>query len=338
MHEVKDGIINRKMQGEFVSTFLRQIKFKRDDFKNIGFFGGFTSLIDLGNFAISFNNDGVGTKTIIAEEANKFDTIGIDCIAMNVNDAITVGSEPIAIVDYLAMKNLDDDIARQLGIGFNVGAQIANVSIVGGETAVVPDIVNHIDVSAAVLGIVQKSQVVNGEKIKDGDIIFSLGSSGIHSNGYTTIRKILKENEIGMEDKFPGESKKTSEILLEPTRIYVREVLDAMSIINIKGMANITGGGFKNIGRMKDLHYVIDDPVEPQNVFNQIMKLGNLSYSQMYEIFNMGTGFVIVMDEDDRVDFLNLMRNRIPVKEIGHVENGTGVSIPKYDVEFSGYY
>ncbi len=338
MHEVKDGIINRKMQGEFVSTFLRQIKFKRDDFKNIGFFGGFTSLIDLGNFAISFNNDGVGTKTIIAEEANKFDTIGIDCIAMNVNDAITVGSEPIAIVDYLAMKNLDDDIARQLGIGFNVGAQIANVSIVGGETAVVPDIVNHIDVSAAVLGIVQKSQIVNGEKIKDGDIIFSLGSSGIHSNGYTTIRKILKENEIGMEDKFPGESKKTSEILLEPTRIYVREVLDAMSIINIKGMANITGGGFKNIGRMKDLHYVIDDPVEPQNVFNQIMKLGNLSYSQMYEIFNMGTGFVIVIDEDERVDFLNLMRNRIPVKEIGHVENGTGVSIPKYDVEFSGYY
>ncbi len=338
MREVKDGIINRKMQGEFVSTFLRQIKFKRDDFKNIGFFGGFTSLIDLGNFAISFNNDGVGTKTMIAEEANRFDTIGIDCIAMNVNDAITVGSEPIAIVDYLAMKDLDDDIARQLGIGFNVGAQIANISIVGGETAVVPDIVNHIDVSAAVLGIVQKSQIVDGEKIRDGDIVFSLGSSGIHSNGYTTIRKILKENEIGMADKFPGESKKTSEILLEPTRIYVREVLDIMSIINIKGMANITGGGFKNIGRMKDLHYVIDDPVEPQNVFNQIMKLGNLTYSQMYEIFNMGTGFVMVIDASDRVDFLNIMRNRIPVKEIGHVENGTGVSIPKYDVEFSGYY
>ncbi len=338
MREVKDGIINRKMQGEFVSTFLRQIKFKRDDFKNIGFFGGFTSLIDLGNFAISFNNDGVGTKTMIAEEVNRFDTIGIDCIAMNVNDAITVGSEPIAIVDYLAMKDLDDDIARQLGIGFNVGAQIANISIVGGETAVVPDIVNHIDISAAVLGIVQKSQIVDGEKIRDGDIVFSLGSSGIHSNGYTTIRKILKENEIGMADKFPGESKKTSEILLEPTRIYVREVLDIMSIINIKGMANITGGGFKNIGRMKDLHYVIDDPVEPQNVFNQIMKLGNLTYSQMYEIFNMGTGFAMVIDASDRVDFLNIMRNRIPVKEIGHVENGTGVSIPKYDVEFSGYY
>ncbi len=338
MHEVKDGIINRKMQGEFVSTFLRQIKFKREDFKNIGFFGGFTSLIDLGNFAISFNNDGVGTKTMIAEEVNKFDTIGIDCIAMNVNDAITVGSEPIAIVDYLAMKELDEEISRQLGIGFNVGAQIANVSIVGGETAVVPEIVNHMDVSAAVLGIVQKSQIINGEKIKDGDIVFGLGSSGLHSNGYTTVRRVLKDNEIGMMDTFPGESKKTYEILLEPTRIYVREILDRMSIVNIKGMANITGGGFKNIGRMKDLHYVIDDPAEPQNVFNQIMKLGNLTYSQMYEVFNMGTGFVVVIDPDDRVDFLNIMKNRMPVKEIGHVENGSGVSIPKYDVEFSGYY
>ncbi|MGC8609297.1 MAG: phosphoribosylformylglycinamidine cyclo-ligase [Thermoplasmata archaeon] len=338
MHEVKDGIINRKMQGEFVSTFLRQIKFKREDFKNIGFFGGFTSLIDLGNFAISFNNDGVGTKTMIAEEVNKFDTIGIDCIAMNVNDAITVGSEPIAIVDYLAMKELDEEISRQLGIGFNVGAQIANVSIVGGETAVVPEIVNHMDVSAAVLGIVQKSQIINGEKIKDGDIVFGLGSSGLHSNGYTTVRRVLKDNEIGMMDTFPGESKKTYEILLEPTRIYVREILDIMSIVNIKGMANITGGGFKNIGRMKDLHYVIDDPAEPQNVFNQIMKLGNLTYSQMYEVFNMGTGFVVVIDPDDRVDFLNIMKNRMPVKEIGHVENGSGVSIPKYDVEFSGYY
>ncbi|BAB59307.1 phosphoribosylformylglycinamide cyclo-ligase [Thermoplasma volcanium GSS1] len=338
MPEVKDGIIDRKMQGEFVSSFIRQLKFHREDFKNIGYIGGFTSLIDMGNFALSFNNDGVGTKTMIAEQANKYDTLGIDCVAMNVNDAITVGSEPIAMVDYLAVRDLNEDIAKQLGNGFNVGAQIANISIVGGETAVVPEIVNHIDVSGAVIGIVQKNQIITGANIKEGDVIIGLGSSGLHSNGFTTVRKIISDNEINLFDNFPGESKKTYEVLLEPTRIYVREILDVMGIIQIKGMANITGGGFKNITRMKDMKYVIDDPMEPQNVFVRLMELGNLNYKQMYEIFNMGTGFVVVIGEDDKIDFINTLKNRVPLKVIGHVENGTGVEIPKYSVSLMGYY
>jgi phosphoribosylformylglycinamidine cyclo-ligase len=331
-------IIDRKSQGEFVSNFLRQIKFKRSDFKTINSLGGFTSLIDLGNFAVSFNNDGVGTKTIIAVDTNKYNTIGIDCVAMNVNDAITVGAEPIAMLDYLSLKEMDNEIARQLGIGFNVGAQIANLNIVGGETAIVPDLVKNIDISATSLGLIQKDQIITGENISEGDLIFALKSSGLHSNGFTTVRQIIKDNEITYEDHFPGDNKKVADVLLEPTRIYVREVLDAMSIVPIKGMANITGGGIKNVARMKDMRYVIDNPFEIDNVFLRLMEMGKLSFNEMFEIFNMSMGFVVVVGPESKTDFLNIVRNRVPVKEIGHVENGSGISIPEYSVEMHGYY
>jgi len=338
MPVVNNGIINRKAQGEFVNSFIRQLKFKREDFKTIGGFGGFTSLIDLGNFAVSINNDGVGTKVMIAEEANRWDTMGIDCIAMNVNDAITVGAEPIAMVDYIALRESSAEMARQLGTGFNVGAQISNITIVGGETAIIPDLIRSTDISGTVFGIVQKSQIVNGENIRPGDLIFSLQSSGLHSNGFTTVRHILAENKIGLNDTFPGDTKKTVDVLLEPTRIYVREILDILNLVNIHGMANITGGGFKNLPRMKDMHYVIEEPVEPPNVFNQLMSLGGLSYDQMYETFNMGTGFVVVIDPESKLDFLNILKSRVSIKEIGHVEAGSGISIPKFSVELSDYY
>ncbi len=330
--------VDRKMVGEFVSSFIRQLKFKREDFRTIGSFGGFTSLIDLGNFAVSLNTDGVGTKVMIAEEGERFDTLGIDCIAMNVNDAITAGAEPIAMVDYIALKEPNSEVARQLGTGFNVGAQMSNITIVGGETAVVPDLINHIDISGTSLGIVQKTQIVNGENIKDGDLIFALQSSGLHSNGFTTVRDIVKKNNLDLHEKFPGDNKKTIDVLLEPTRIYVREVLDIMNIVNIKGMANITGGGIKNLSRMKDMKYVLTDPIEPQNVFKQLGDLGELSPSRMYEIFNMGMGYVIVIDPESRIDFINALRSRVQFREIGHVENGSGIEMPSMEVSYSGYY
>jgi phosphoribosylformylglycinamidine cyclo-ligase len=338
MPRSSSNFVDRKQQGDFVSQFIRQLKFKREDFRTIGSFGGFTSLIDLGNFAVSLNTDGVGTKVIIADEAERWDTIGIDCIAMNVNDALTAGAEPIAMVDYIALRETNQEVSRQLGMGFNVGAQISNITIVGGETSIIPDLVKNMDVSGTTLGIVQKSQIVNGEKIRDGDVIFALQSSGLHSNGFTTVRSIIRENEISLDSKFPGDTKKTVDVLLEPTRIYVREILDILNIVNIKGMANITGGGLKNMSRMKDMKYVIEDPFEPQNVFKQLMSMGGLDYAQMYETFNMGIGYVVVIDEESRIDFINTLRNRVQFKEIGHVENGSGIVIPKYETELSGYY
>jgi phosphoribosylformylglycinamidine cyclo-ligase len=338
MKESSDKVLDRRGIGEFVSTLVRQLKYRREDFKVIGPSGGFTSLIDLGNIAVAINTDGVGTKTILAMEANKWEGIGIDCVAMNVNDTITSAAEPIAMVDYISLMDTNQNIAKELGVGLNVGAQMANISIIGGETALIPDAIKNIDVSGTVLGIVQKNQIINGEKIKDGDLIYSLQSSGIHSNGFTTVRKILKEQNIDLNEKFPGYNRKTVDVLLEPTRIYVREILDIVSIVDIKGMANITGGGFKNLVRMKDMKYVIDDPVDPQPVFNHLMDLGKLNYEQMYETFNMGTGYVVVIDAESKSDFVSTLRSRVSLKEIGHVENGTGLEIQKYGVNLKNYY
>ena len=338
MSETTGKILDRHGIGEFTATLIRQLKYRRNDFKSIGPMGGFTSLIDLGNIALAFNTDGVGTKVMVAKDAGKYESIGIDCVAMNVNDTVTCGAEPIAMLDYLSLNNIDIAVSREIGIGLNVGAQMANISIIGGETAMVPDLVSSLDLSGSVIGIVQKNQIITGERISDGDLIFSLQSSGLHSNGYTTVRKILKENEIGIQDKFPGENKKTADILLEPTRIYVKEILDILNIVDIKGMANITGGGFRNIVRLKDMKYVFDDPAEPQNVFKKLKELGNLSYSQMYETFNMGTGFMVVIDQDSKTDFVSTLKTRVQIKEIGHVENGTGIKIPKLDTSLNGYY
>lgn len=338
MRDPNEKMLNRSAIGDFVSILVRQLKYRREDFKTIGPSGGFTSLIDLGNIAIAFNTDGVGTKVMLAAEANKWEGLGIDCVAMNVNDTITVGAEPIAMLDYLSLRNTDPVVAKELGVGLNVGAQMANISIIGGESALVPDLVNPIDIAGSVIGIVQKNSIITGERISEGDIIYSLQSSGLHSNGFTTVRKILKENNVGMDDKFPGDNKKTSEVVLEPTRIYVRDVLDIVNIVDIKGMANVTGGGFRNIVRLKDMKYVFDDPVQPQNVFKQLQEMGNLSWTQMYETFNMGTGFMVVINEESKSDFITTLRTRMQVKEIGHVENGSGIYIPKYEVKMDGYY
>ncbi len=331
-------LLDRKSIGEFVGTLVRQLKYRREDFKVLGPSGGFTSLIDLGNIALALNTDGVGTKVMLAAEANKWEGIGIDCVAMNVNDTITIGAEPIAMVDYISLNSADPLIAKDLGVGLNVGAQMANISILGGESALVPDIVKQIDVSGTVIGIVQKSQITTGERIKEGDLIYSLQSSGIHSNGFTTVRKIMENNELKLDDKFPGYNKRVMDVLLEPTRIYVREILDILNIVEINGMANITGGGFKNMVRMKDMKYVISDPVDPQPVFKKLMEMGNLSYEQMYETFNMGTGYVVVVDANSKHDFVSTLRNRLSIKEIGHVENGTGIEIPSAGVTLSNYY
>lgn len=338
MPRTSQDIQQRTKQGEFISTLVRQLKFKREDFKTIGTFGGFTSLIDLGNFAVAFNTDNVGTKSIVAEEMKKFDTLGIDCIAMNVNDTITSGAEPIAMVDYIELDKIDSEVSRQLGNGLNVGAQMANITITGGETSVVPDLVKHLDVAGTVFGIVQKNQIISGERISEGDLIFSLGSSGVHSNGFTTIRNVLHENEINLQDRFPGDQKSYGEILLEPTRVYVREIMDILNLVDIKGMANITGGGFRNITRLKEMKFVIENPVEPQPIFNEIMKLGELSQQEMYETFNMGTGFVVIIDPESRRDITSTLKNKVSVKEIGVVQEGSGITIPKLGVEYLSYF
>lgn len=185
--------VNISKENSAIKRLTKHLMFKRTGFGapliDIGHYAG---LIDLGDFALAMTTDGVGSKVLIASAIGKWDTIGIDCIAMNVNDLLAVGAEPMAFVDYLAMEKINEDVMEQIGMGLQKGAEIANVSIIGGETATLPDIIRGFDLAGTCIGWVQKDKIITGKDIQIGDVILGLPSSGIHSNGLTLARKIIE--------------------------------------------------------------------------------------------------------------------------------------------------
>ena len=197
--------------------------------KSLG--GHYAGMVEFGEYALVLCTDGVGSKVKIATAMKKWDTIGIDCIAMNVNGALCVGAEPLAFVDYLAIDDPKPEITTELGKGLEAGARLSNISIVGGETASLPEIVNGFDLAGTCLAYVKKDRIVTGDNIVPGDILVGLRSSGIHSNGYTLVRKILEQAEFSYTDHFPDglyPGNAIGEVLLTPTQIYVQEILQLL--------------------------------------------------------------------------------------------------------------
>ena len=296
----------------------------------------FTGLIDFGDMALTLCTDGVGTKLIVANEMRKWDTIGIDCIAMNVNDTICVGAEPVAFVDYIAIDRPNAEITSQIGDGLETGARKANVTIVGGEVAVLPEIVNGFDLAGTCMGAVRKDRIVSGDDIHPGDSLIGLASTGVHSNGLTLARKIIEANELAMKDKIGRLPREIGIELLEPTEIYVRQVLELLDDFRITGMANITGGGLRNLLRLKNgIGFEIDDPMLPSPIFDVLQDLGGVSDKEMYQTFNMGMGFSIVAPEDDASGIVGRLGNG--AKVIGRAIEGGRISVPSKRIEFDRY-
>jgi phosphoribosylformylglycinamidine cyclo-ligase len=268
--------------------------------------GHYAGLLDMKDFALAMTTDGVGSKVLIANYLKKWDTIGVDCIAMNVNDLLSIGAEPIAFVDYLAVEKIDLELAKQIAIGLRRGAEISNISIIGGETASLPDLVKGFDLAGTAIGVVDKDKVITGMNIKLGDVIVAVPSSGLHSNGYSLARKIIAESKYTYFDRFPGSNKIIGEELLTPTRIYM-ETLDLVKKINVHGLAHITGSGLLKLQRVTDLGFEINDPLEPQSIFHFLQDLGNVEETEMYRTFNMGMGFAILVDEEDAHETCQIM-------------------------------
>jgi len=260
--------------------------------------GHYAGLLDMGQFALAMTTDGVGSKVLIANAIAKWDTVGIDCIAMNVNDLLAIGAEPIAFVDYLAVEKVDPDRAAQIAVGLQRGAEISNMSIVGGETASLPEIIRGFDLAGTAIGVVDKDRVITGEKIQVGDALVGVPSSGLHSNGYTLARRIVAESKYTYFDQMPEGDKSIGEELLTPTRIYM-EILELARQCDVHGLAHITGSGLLKLRRITDYGFEITDPLEPQPVFRFLQEQGNVDDSEMYRTFNMGTGFIVVVPESD---------------------------------------
>jgi phosphoribosylformylglycinamidine cyclo-ligase len=284
--------------------------------------GHYAAVMDLdGRTGIALSTDGVGTKLLVAEQLGRFDTVGIDCIAMNVNDIICVGAEPIAMLDYLAVEKADPDQCEQIGVGLARGAELARIEIPGGELAQIGDLVKGFDIAGACFGTVPLDSVIDGSAASPGDVVIGLPSSGIHSNGYTLARSAL--DGIAMDDDRLG--RPLGDILIEPTEIYVRAIMDLLaSPTRVHGLAHITSGGLDNLLRLKaEVTYEITDPLPPQPVFDLIAERASVPEDEMYEVFNMGCGFCVVVPEADEAASLETLQPHYPAAAvIGRVSAG----------------
>ena len=285
---------------------------RKGDGEAIKLDNGFAGLVKLGDGALAMCTDGVGSKLLLAEEMDSIHTVGIDCVAMNTNDLICVGAEPLSFVDYIALDKPDEELMAKLGKGLAEGCKQSNCTLSGGETAILPELVHGFDIAGTSVGYVKQDEIIDGTKIAEGDVLIGLKSSGPHSNGYTLIRKLFNgDKEIGKQ-------------LVEPTRIYVKEVMNLIKQVEVHGIAHITGGGLDNISRINNgFQYVIDNPLPIPPVFDWLQKRGEIETKEMYRTFNMGMGMIIIVDKNDTEKSLSLLGKYAQI--IGSVKNGNGV-------------
>lgn len=294
--------------------------------------GGFGGLYPLGDSFLVAGTDGVGTKLKLAFETGIHETIGIDLVAMSVNDIVTSGAKPLFFLDYFATSHLDVDLAEKVIKGIVDGCQQSDCALLGGETAEMPDFYakGEYDLSGFAVGIVKKDSVIDGKNIVAGDVLIGLPSSGVHSNGFSLVRRVLAHSGLSLKDQLPGAAVTLGEALMAPTVIYVKQVLDIIGKGGVKGIAHITGGGFTdNIPRVfpEGLGAVIyKDSWNVPAVFKWIQQAGKIEDAEMSRTFNMGIGMVLVMSKEASQRILEDANGAYTAYRIGEVVNGEGVS------------
>lgn len=303
----------------------------------IGAFGGEFDLseMNLKEPVLVSGTDGVGTKLMIAQEYDKHDTIGIDAVAMCVNDVLVQGAEPLYFLDYIAIGKNDPHKVEQLVKGVADGCIQAGCALIGGETAEMPGMYDaqEYDIAGFCVGVVEKSERITGETVQEGDCIIGLASSGCHSNGYSLIRKLLLQDaKLNLHDEIASLGTSLGAALLEPTRIYVKPILSLIKKLRVKAMGHITGGGFyENIPRMLPQHLGahIDKsslPVLP--IFDLLQEKSGMDEDEMYHVFNMGIGYMIIVQESDAASALAHLKSQGETAwRIGRVTKTEGVSI-----------
>jgi phosphoribosylformylglycinamidine cyclo-ligase len=300
--------------------------------------GYFANVIDIGGIGLAICTDGVGSKAIIAQLMNSYDTIGIDCVAVNVNDLICVGAQPVSLVDYIAVEHADARILDAIAIGLAEGAAQAGISISGGETAQLEDVVRGFDLAGTAVGTVPLDRIVTGRHLEPGDRVIGIASSGIHSNGLTLARKAFfkREAPLPMDFPMPGTGVPLGRELLRPTFIYVREVSEILGQVpDVKALINITSDGLLNLSRVDNsrVGFRIDELPGVPGIFKLIQELGNVGAAEMFEVYNMGVGFCVVVGQSNVSQVLAILEQHHRAGwVIGEViEDPTkGVYIPRH--------
>jgi len=295
-------------------------------------FGHYANTIEVGEWELGLATDGVGSKLLVAEMTGKYDTVGIDCVAMNVNDLLCLGMKPVAFVDYLATeKALGEEKAGAIAKGLYEGCKQADIPILGGEMATLPEIVNGFDMAGTALGIAEKGKLVDGSTIKPGDTVIGIASNGIHSNGFTLARKVLLANR-DVNHLLPN-GRTVGEELLRPTRIYCTEILALIEQVQVKGIAHITGGGFRKMMRLSEYGFLIDNLPEIPLIFKEIQELGKIEWKEMFTVFNMGIGMVVIVSQEYEKDTLEILSKHGETWKLGTVIEEKKVIIEPHSVE-----
>jgi phosphoribosylformylglycinamidine cyclo-ligase len=297
--------------------------------------GYFANVIDIGGVGLAICTDGVGSKSIIAQMMRRYDTIGIDCVAMNVNDVLCVGARPLSMVDYIGVEESDAEMLGAIAIGLSAGAKQAGVSISGGEISPLKDVMRGFDLVGTAVGLVPLDRIITGRNLVPGDIIIGLESSGIHSNGLTLARYVFfRQGKLSVEHIFPELGVPLGEELLRPTLIYVPEILEIIkNVPAVKALINITGDGLLNLPRVDaNVGFMIDNlpPVPP--IFRLIQGRGGVSSAEMYQVYNMGIGFCVLVAEKDRDAALSILQGHgRRAQVIGRVieDDSKGVYLPR---------
>lgn len=304
---------------------------------NIGSFGGMFDLASLNikEPILVSGTDGVGTKLKIAFLMDKHDSIGQDVVAMCVNDVLAQGAQPLFFLDYVAVGKNDPAQIEQIVKGVADGCVLANTALIGGETAEMPDMYQEgeYDIAGFTVGVVEKSKLIDGSKVKVGDLLIGIQSSGVHSNGFSLVRKIvLKDNQLDLNQFYPELNGKLGDVLLTPTKIYIKPVLDVLKTVDVHAICHVTGGGFdENIPRVlsDEQGIVVDEKswVKPP-IFDFLETKGRVNHREMFNIFNMGIGMVLVVDPQDQNEVLNILKKHNELGfVIGKVTDKPGVNI-----------
>jgi phosphoribosylformylglycinamidine cyclo-ligase len=284
--------------------------------------GYFANVIEMDGVGLALCTDGVGSKTIIADRMRKYDTIGIDCIAMNVNDMICVGAKPLSLVDYIAIERADAAMLEAIGSGLREGARMAKISISGGEIAQLKDIVTGFDLVGMAVGRVDLDKVLCGKEVAEGDVVIGVRSNGVHSNGLSLARKAFFEHhKFGIEHKFDDLDTTLGAELLRPTDIYVSEAMEILECVRgVKALINITSDGLLNLTRVDaGVGFVIENLIEPHPIFSLIQRHGGVPDNTMFEVFNMGIGFCYVVDPGAADQTLSILKKHDRhAQRIGH--------------------
>jgi phosphoribosylformylglycinamidine cyclo-ligase len=303
--------------------------------------GHYAGLVRVGKQTLAVTTDTVGTKTLLAEQLGRWEEVGEDAVAVNVNDLASVGARPAALVDTILCDKPREEMFRAIGRGLGRGLRTARCALLGGETAVVPDLVRGVDVGGTALGFYPAGRKpVTGAAIRPGDVVLGLRSSGVHANGFTLVRRLVAESRVDLGSARDGASVPVGVELLRPSRIYTRAVEAVVDDPGVQGLAHLSGGGARNLVRLRaDVLFELDRWPKVPGLFGWLQGLGSISVGEMFQTFNMGVGFALVV----RPARSRAVERKLgsagfrDVRRIGQVVPGRGVGLPEHGLHFAGY-